>query len=204
MVIIRNTLTLLCAVICVIGIVGSAKSEETGDLAKRQTFERFVQVSNMRATYNQMLDIMIYQMQMALGTQVKQAAEKAADGAPIDKLWLAMIMDRFVGEYLAKCRTAINNSMPFTELVSGVYYPLYDKVFNEWELQSAIKFFDSSAGHKLAIYTPAILNESVAKINELYRIKLDKISVSISEEALGKLAPELEVLKTKKNSVKSP
>jgi hypothetical protein len=203
MVIIRRALPLLCAVICTVWIVGSARSEETDDLAKRQTFERFVKVTNMQATYNQMLDNMISQMRMALQAQVQQAVEKAAEGAPVDKLWLSMIMDRFVGEYLIKCRTAINNDMPFTELVSGVYYPLYDKVFNEWELQLLIRFFDSTAGHKLVVYTPAILMQSTAKISELYRIKLDKISAAITEEALGKLAPELELLKNK-DSVKSP
>lgn len=203
MTIIRRALPLICAVICTIWIVGSARSEETNDLAKRQTFERFVKVTNMQATYNHMLDITINQMRIALQTQVQQVVEKAAEGVPIDKLWLAMIMDRFDGEYLTKCRTAINNSMPFTELVSGVYYPIYDKVFSEWELQSAIDFFDSSAGHKLVIYAPAILDASAATINELYRIKIGKISAAIAEEALRKLAPELELSKNK-DSVKSP
>ncbi len=203
MAMIRKVLPLLCIVMCTVVFIGSARSEEANDLEKRQTFERFVKVTNMQATYNQMLDIMINQLRMALQTQVRQAVEKAAEGAPIDKLWLAMIMDRFVDEYLPKCRTSINSSMPFSELVSGVYYPIYDKVFNEWELQSAIKFFESSAGHKLVIYAPAILEQSAAKINELYRIKIEKISATITEEALGKLAPELELLKNK-GSVKSP
>ncbi len=197
MTIIQRISAVLLIFICFVGPVSSATSEEAGDLVKMRLFERFVRLTDMQARYDQMLDIMANQMKMVLQAQIQQAAQKAVGRTPTDKALFTTIMERFVRDSIARIRDSMKKEMPFPDLVSRVYYPIYERHFSESELRSIIEFYESPSGRKFIDTTPSLLQESVTKINELYTMKIQRLSTAIAEEEFERIAPELELLKNK-------
>ena len=182
---------------CFMVLVAPARSEETGDLVKRQLFERFVYLTDMQASYDQMLDIMANQMKIVFQTQIQQVTQKAVSRTPTDKAAFATLMERFVRDSVTRIRDGMKKEVPFTELVNRVYYPIYERHFSESELRSIIEFYESPAGRKYTGATPALLKESVTRINELYLTKIQRLSTAIAAEEFERIAPELELLNNK-------
>jgi hypothetical protein len=81
-----------------------------------------------------------------------------------------------------RMRALMSERINMVEITEQMYYPLYDKFFNEDELRGLISFYKSPVGQKSIDVMPALMQESMQKVSEMILPKIEPIITQVLEE----------------------
>ena len=70
----------------------------------------------------------------------------------------------------------------WAETMEQIFYPIYDKHFNEQELEDLVAFYTSSTGQKAIQVMPALLKESMEKSAEIMNPRLVQLLNQVMDE----------------------
>lgn len=162
-----------------------------------EIYHKFFKVIGAESQYNQMLIIMVNQFQQGFASGLKRVIEKSENATAEDKEKVRRLFTEAMNNYLQRLKAKISETMPFDMLVDNIYIPVYSKYFNIEEIKEVIAFFEKPVGRKFVSVTPNLMQESVAKLNRKYGLKLQEIGKTLAEEEFVKIKPELNKLKRK-------
>ncbi|MBW2494746.1 MAG: DUF2059 domain-containing protein [Deltaproteobacteria bacterium] len=150
--------------LAIVGIVGMAE--------QMREHQSNMELMLMQPTYHQM-------MEMAASEQAELSEENR-------QLLLARLedFDAFAERFHALFVERLN----FSEIIEAVYLPLYDKYFDEVELEQMLAFYRTPVGRKSIEVMPTLMQEAAHGVEEAVRpISIGLIQQIVAEEA-AKLA----------------
>ena len=156
-----------------------------------RAYQNFFKTTGAEAQYEQMLNIMISQFQQGFGSGLRGAATKDESATPEEKEELMQMIEQAMDSFLKKLRVEIKKLMPFDELVTNIYTPVYAKHFKIEEINKITSFYKSPVGRKFISVVPTLMQESMTMINQKYTLQLQEISGKIAEQEFAKIKEKI-------------
>lgn len=156
-----------------------------------RAYEQFFEATGAEAQYEQMLNITISQLQQGFGSGLRGAAEKGESATPEEKEQLMQMIKQAMDSFLKKLRVEIKKLMPFDELVTNIYIPVYAKHFKIEEIKEITSFYKSPVGQKFISVVPTLMQESMTMVNQKYTLQLQEISGKIAKQEFAKIKEKI-------------
>ncbi len=156
-----------------------------------RAYQNFFETTGAEAQYEQMLNITISQFQQGFGSGLRGAAEKDESATPEEKEQLMQMITQAMDSFLKKLRVKIKKLMPFDELVTNIYIPVYAKHFKIEEINEITSFYKSPVGRKFVSVVPTLIQESMTMVNQKYTLQLQEISGKIAEQEFAKIKEKI-------------
>jgi|GEM_PF-5321528 len=166
-----------------------------GEDQEKLIYQKFFRVMGTEAQYNQMLNIMANQVKLSLGSSIRQNIETIAEINQVKREELSQLLEQAMEESIEKFKTAVIKEIPFDELISNIYIPVYSKYFTISEIEEITAFYESQVGQKLVSLVPTLMQESVEMFNEKYSNKITEIDRRIRDEEFARIKSGIEELK---------
>jgi hypothetical protein len=180
-------------VLCVfLGFLSTAIAAESANSKKKHLFEKFMQVTGAQKQHMQMIEIITEQLKMKFDANLQQLSRKLENATPEQQDRFARISEGAADRVSTRIEESFSEEMPFPELIDKVYYPLYDKHFDESELRKIIDFYETPAGQKIATVMPSLMHETVSIFKRLYGQKMQDLSRSIMKDELQRILAEMQ------------
>jgi hypothetical protein len=133
-------------------------------------------------------DAMLNQLEKNMPQLAAQVIDSAPALKPKRRAELQKVMDETRTRMLRRMRDLMHEKMNLAEITEQMFYPLYDKYFNEDELRGLISFYKSPVGQKSLDVLPALFQEALARSSELMEPKLMPIIMQVLDEEKQRLA----------------
>jgi len=166
-----------------------------GEDQEKLIYQKFFRVMGTETQYNQMLNIMANQVKLSLGSSIRQNIETIAEINQVKREELSQLLEQAMEESIEKFKTAVIKEIPFDELISNIYIPVYSKYFTISEIEEITAFYESQVGQKLVSLVPTLMQESVEMFNEKYSNKIMEIDRRIRDEEFARIKSGIEELK---------
>lgn len=132
-------------------------------------------------------DAMLNQMEKDLPQLVSQVIESAPEIKPREQAKLQQMKDETRMRMLRRLRELMHEKIDLADITEQMFYPLYDKYFNEDELRGLVAFYKSPVGQKAIDVLPALMQEALARASELIVPKLTPIVTQVMDEEKQRL-----------------
>ena len=145
---------------------------------KRALIDQLMELTGGRKLYEKTMAVNLEQARMSLpqilqgmaGTQTTPGQQTALETQS------QQIFDKLATRMMA--------AVTFDELMSEVYYPLYDKYFTVEDLQDIIAFYQTPTGQRLIQSQPQLMREATERSTALMTPRLIKIMQETLQEEL--------------------
>lgn len=145
---------------------------------KRALIDQLMEITGGRKLYEQTMAVTLEQARMSLpqilqgmtGTQTTPSQQSAFETQS------QQIFDKLAARMMA--------AVTFDELMSEVYYPLYDKYFTVEDLQDIIAFYQTPTGQRLIQSQPQLMREATERSTALMTPRLIEIMQETLQEEL--------------------
>jgi uncharacterized protein len=155
----------------------------------------FLVVTGSKKNQEKMISLMTDQMKKAFEHSLNTMIVNQPSLSSTDKADAIMLINKTINNFVTRYRRELKEVMPYSEMEKVVYAPILTDHFSAEELKQMISFYKSPIGEKYIKLMPLIMEQSMAKTNELYFSKISKLSETIAEEEIEKLKSEIELLR---------
>lgn len=168
---------------------------EKQDVEINELIHEYLIVTGAEANQDKMINLMSDQMIKSFGNSISKTIARQSFQSPMDKSNAILVMNKAMDNFFNRYKTELRELMPFSEIEKDIYAPILIDLFSADELKHIISFYSSPIGKKYVELIPTILEQSIAKTNELYFAKITRLSETIANEELDKVQNEIELLK---------
>jgi hypothetical protein len=165
-----------------------------------EVYMKFLNAIGIEAQYNQMINLMVTQYQQSFVTGVQTAIKKVNDISEKDKTDIQKVANESMNSFLQKLKVKINEIMPYQDLVSKIYLPVYKKHFTIDEIKEITSFYEKETGKKYISMASTLMQESAAIYNQNYNQKVMQAGNDLAETEFSKVKEAMENLKKKQSA----
>jgi len=145
--------------LAIVGIVGMAE--------QMREHQGSIELMLMRPTYPQMMEL---------------AASEQADLSEENRQLLLARLEDF-DAFAERFHALFVERLNFSEIIEAVYLPLYDKYFDEKELQQLLVFYRTPVGRKSIEVMPSLMQEAAQGVEQAVRpLSIGLIQEIVAEE----------------------
>lgn len=167
---------------------------------KFTVFQEFIQVIGAESQYNQIINVFMNQFKSGFTYAINQQIGQDKRFTDDYKEEVTSLIEKYMNNAMSKLENRFKTEIPFSELVTNVYYPAYEKHFDISELKDIIAYYKSPVGKKFISLSPTLMQDSMTIMNSLYNVKIQEISQQVAMEEMNTLQPEMEKLLEKYTS----
>ena len=161
---------------------------------KFAVFEELIRIIGAEAQYRQVINLIMGQFKNGFVRAVNKRIENAGDMTAEKKAKLRQLINQYMQSSMRNLEERFYREIPFSDIVKNVYYPVYDKHFDTFELKDLLAYYKTPIGKKFISLVPVLMRESMSKMNMLYDAKIQKMSQEVVVEEMKKLKPEIDKL----------
>jgi uncharacterized protein len=178
--------------VCGLVVVSTATiADEAADDTKRQLVDQLMEATGATAQHAQMIEIIAKQLQARFAASLKRLVPKNDQLSAQTQARFTKMKDEAQERFATRIKDVLWRELPFSELLDRVYYPVFDKHFDEAELRQIIAFYQTDTGRKLAEVTSSLRTESALAVKALYGKRLEEETKSILEDELKTISSQL-------------
>lgn len=164
------------------------KAQEAIKPEKRALIKELYEVTKADKMMQSIIDVFLVQMQKDLPRMISQTAGDAATDK--DRAEMQRMVSESSARFTQRFRELIAQKINFNEIGEQLFYPVYDKFFNEEDLRALTAFYKSPVGQKSLDLTPQLMSESMQRSSEILLPKIMEISRQVMEEEKQRLSEE--------------
>lgn len=127
---------------------------------KRLLIQELLEISGGARATQQVAQMFLAQLETVYGTLVDQVVRSEGDLTPEQRRALRTHLSDF-DAFAVRFREHFPERVDLASVMQEVYTPLYDKYFDEAELDQIVAFYRSPAGRKTITVMPALLQEGI-------------------------------------------
>jgi hypothetical protein len=167
------------------------------DSIHKGTFLKFSEAAGFEKRYNKMIEILAANFQRGMIAGFKNQISREEMSADV-KQKIYPIVEEAAGNLKTNFVILFRKEVKFKDLVEEVYLPVYRVHFSENEIKQLIDFYNSPVGKKVSTLTPAIMQESSARFNQMYGDAVQKLGGQLVKDELERLNAKINQMKNKK------
>ena len=198
----KNVVVLICVIICMSCAIttndithNSTVPEQ--NLETEELVHEFLVVTGSKKNQEKLFSIMSEQMKKTFEHSINRMIVNRPSLSSMDKADAIMLTNKAVNNFVTRYRKEIKELMPYSELEKTIYAPILTEHFSYEEFKKMISFYKSPIGKKYIELMPLIMEQSMAKTNELYFSKIANLSETIAKEEMENIKSEIEMLRVK-------
>jgi uncharacterized protein len=172
-------------VVLLFAVLVAASAQTDMPAEKRALIRELLDLTGGAAMAEQLTQIVLSQFQQNYTTMMQNLLTQRQDISAEERQRLLARLasfENFSRKFMAKFPKRINIS----EILETVYSPLYDKYFNEQELEELIAFYRTPAGRKAIVVLPALMQEGMqGTAQQVGPMVMSVVQEIIEEERAG-------------------
>ena len=159
-----------------------ARAQQEIKPEKRALIKDLFEVTKAGKLAQSATDAMLNQMENNLPQLLSSTIDTASELKPEEREQLRKTIGESTLRVHRRMRELMSERINIAEITEQMYYPLYDKFFNEDELRGLISFYKSPVGQKSIDVMPALMQESMQRVSEMILPKIEPIITQVLEE----------------------
>ena len=162
--------------------VAAQKGEPAISPAKRDLIRQLYSAMKVDKLAEQSASVIMDQVNKQLPPMLSQVLGDSLElkGKPREEFERALIESS--DRVNKRIKELLPQRIKWAETMEQIFYPIYDKHFNEQELKDLVAFYTSSTGQKAIQVMPALLKESMEKSAEIMNPRLVQLINQVMDE----------------------
>jgi hypothetical protein len=176
----------------------SHAQQQTTSPEKQALIKEFLEVTGVRKDTDEIINLVLISIDREIQKTVSLLLEQDPSLTREQKKEMQKDLEASASRMIQRYRELFTQKINLGQLIEDIYYPLYDKHFTENELRDLIAFYKTPTGKKVISVMPALVVDSMSKLNEVLLPIVQKFIKETSEAEL------VEFLKEKKQKNSKP
>jgi len=174
----------------IFGLFNSVRAQTHANISdeKRKLIAQLISVMKMDEQIGKITDTILQGMQDSFPVGFNAAVDARADLTPDEKAQIKAREETSFVSFSEKFRKRLPEVVDYQRYIQESIYPLYDKFYNEQELQDLIAFYSTPTGQKVIETMPQLLAESQIAAREKLLPQIVPLLQALSKEEIDNAA----------------
>ena len=163
---------------------GASSTDDSAKISpeKRELIKQIIALSDAHKRTEVVSESVFAQSEKNFISGMSASIGNSPDYSDAQKTELITRLTLSSARFFDRCRELMKQKINLAEIVDSVTYPIYDKYFEQADLEALVTFYKSPIGEKFVKVMPQIYQESSAKTNEILIPKIQEVIRQAADE----------------------